>query len=71
MPTATAKAMRTVELKVGAPRRRGKDARQPLNREQRREAERRMAEYAQASCERTVADWLRQQRQRSTAPSRT
>lgn len=42
-PTTTAKKMRAVEVKAGASRRQGKNARQPLSREQRREVERRMA----------------------------
>lgn len=72
MPTATAKKMRAVELKAGASRRRGENPRQQLNREQRREVERRMAEHAQAAYERTVADWHRQQRRRrSTVSART
>ena len=71
LPTATAKKMRAVELKAGAPRRQGKTARQALNREQRREVERSLAEHAQAAYERTVTDWQREQRQRSTAPTRT
>jgi len=72
MPTATAKKMRAVELKAGASRRRGENPRQPLNREQRREVERRMAEHAQAAYERTVDDWHRQQRRRrSTVSART
>jgi len=71
MPTTTAKKLRAVELKAGAERRPPGGARQPLNREQRREAERAAAEHAQAAYERTVTDWHRQQRQRANEPART
>ena len=78
LPTATAKKIRTIELKAGAPRRQGRpgEPRQPLNREQRRELEHENAQHAQAAYERTVADYTRQQRQRAadverTAPART
>ena len=68
LPTSTAKKMRTVELKAGAPRRPGRadGPRQPLNREQRRELERQSAEHAQTAYERTVTDWHHQERQRAT-----
>ena len=58
MPTATAKKLRGVKLKPGGPR-------QPLNRQQRRQAQRATAEHAQVAYERTVTDWHHQQRQRA------
>jgi transposase len=64
LPTATAKKLRTIELKAGA-QRKNTASRQPLNREQRREHEHTAAEHAQAAYERTVADWHRQQSQRA------
>ena len=73
LPTATAKKIRTIELKAGAPRRQGRPGqpRQPLNREQRRELEQQNAQHAQAAYERTVADYTHQQRQRQTAAATT
>src|SRR4051812_24397293 len=71
MPTATAKKLRGVELKAGAQPRKPGGPRQPLNREQRRQAERAVAEHAQAAYERTVTEWHRQQRQRATHPTPT
>lgn len=67
MPTTTAKKLRGVELKAGAEPRKPGGPRQPLNREQRRQAERAAAEHAQAAYERTVTDWHHQQRQRANA----
>jgi hypothetical protein len=65
MPTATAKKLRGVELKAGAAPRKPGGPRQPLNREQRLQAERATAEHAQVAYERTVTDWHHQQRQRA------
>jgi len=59
LPTALAKKIRTIELKAGHPRRRPGGNRQTLNREQRRAAERQIAEHAQVAYERTIADWQR------------
>lgn len=67
MPTATAKKLRSVELKAGAPSRRGGGSQHPLNREQRRQPERRTAEHAEAAYRRNVADWHRQQRKTARA----
>ncbi|MCP9488817.1 MAG: IS110 family transposase [Solirubrobacteraceae bacterium MAG38_C4-C5] len=71
MPTATDKKLRGVELKAGAAPRKPGGPRQPLNREQRRQAERATAEHAQAAYERTVTDWHHQQRQRANAMTGT
>lgn len=60
MPTATAKKLRGVELKAGAPSRRG-GSHHALNREERRKLERRTAEQAENAYQRNVADWHRQQ----------
>lgn len=61
MPTVTAKKLRGVELKAGAPSRRGGGSQHALNREQRRQLERRSAEQAENAYRRNVADWQRQQ----------
>ncbi|RDI73180.1 Transposase IS116/IS110/IS902 family [Gaiella occulta] len=61
MPTPTAKKLRAVELKAGAPSRRGGGSQHALNREARRKLERRSAEHAEAAYRRNVADWHRQQ----------
>ncbi len=71
MPTAHAKKLRAIELKAGGQPRKPGGPRQPLNRDQRRQAERAAAEHAQAAYERTVTDWHRQQRQRATRPAPT
>lgn len=68
MPTSTAKKMRRIELKAGAPRRKPPGVHPELNREQRLQLERQAAARAQAAYERTVTDWHRQQRQRQPAP---
>ncbi len=62
MPTPTAKKLRAVELKAGAPSRRGGGSQHALNREERRKLERRSAEHAEAAYRRNVADWHRQQK---------
>jgi len=62
MPTPTAKKLRAVALKAGAPSRRGGGSKHALNREQRRKLERRSAEHAEAAYRRNVADWHRQQK---------
>jgi transposase len=62
MPIVTAKKLRTVELKAGAPSRKGGGAHHHLNREQRRQLERRAAEHAENTYRRNVADWERQQK---------
>jgi len=59
-----AKKLRSVELKAGAPSRKGGGSHHHLNREQRRQLERRSAEHAETAYRRNVADW---QRQRSKA----
>src|SRR5579875_900474 len=59
LPTALAKKIRTIELKAGHERRRPGGNRTPLNRDQRRAAERQIAEHAHAAYERTVTDWQR------------
>ena len=61
MPTVTAKKLRSVELKAGAPSRKGGGSTHHLNREQRRQLERRSAEQAENAYRRNVADWQRQQ----------
>ncbi len=61
MPTATAKKLRGVELKAGAPARRGGGSQHALNREERRKLERRSAEQAENAYRRNVADWHHQQ----------
>jgi transposase len=70
LPTALAKKIRTIQLKAGHQRRRPGGNRTPLNREQRRAAERQIAEHAQAAYERTVTDWQRAAQARKT-PART
>jgi transposase len=62
MPIVTAKKLRGVELKAGAPSRKGGGTQHDLNREQRRELERRAAEHAENAYRRNVADWERQQK---------
>jgi transposase len=62
LPTALAKKIRTIELKAGYPARKPGGPRPTLNREQRREIDRKLAEHAQTAYERTVADWHHQQR---------
>jgi transposase len=61
MPTATAKKLRGIELKAGAPSRKGGGSQHALNREQRRKLERQSAEQAENAYRRNVADWQRQQ----------
>jgi transposase len=67
MPTPTAKKLRAVELKAGAPSRRGGGAQHALNREERRKLERRSAEHAETAYRRNVADWHRQQKKATRA----
>jgi transposase len=67
MPTATAKKLRSVELKAGAPSRRGGGSQHALNREERRKLERRSAEHAESAYRRNVADWHRQQKKAARA----
>jgi hypothetical protein len=62
MPTPTAKKLRAVELKAGAPSRRGGGSQHALNREERRKLERRSAEQAETAYRRNVAEWHRQQK---------
>jgi transposase len=64
MPTATAKKLRKIELTAGAPARQGGGPGNAINREQRRELERRTAEQAENAYRRIVTDWQRQQHQR-------
>ena len=64
MPTATAKKLRTIELKAGVPKPPRDGHRPAHNREERRQLERQTAEHAQAAYQRTVADWHHQQQQR-------
>jgi len=63
MPIVTAKKLRKVELTAGAPARHGGGTGNGLNREQRRQLERRSAEAAENAYRRNVADWQRQQQQ--------
>jgi transposase len=69
MPTPTAKKLRAVELKAGAASRRGGGSQHALNREERRKLERRSAEHAEAAYQRNVADWQRQQKKATPAPT--
>jgi transposase len=66
MPTATAKKLRGIELKAGAPSRAGGGRNNHLNREQRRQLERRAAEQAETAYCRNIADWQRQQAKTAT-----
>ncbi len=66
LPTALTKKIRTIELKAGAPRK-PHGNRYTLTREQRRAEAKLAAQHAQAAYERTVADWHRQQHQRTKA----
>ena len=66
---ALAKKIRTIELKAGHERRPRCGPRPDLNREQRRESERRIAEQAQAAYERTVADWQRNAPRHKAVPT--
>src|SRR5437660_7336575 len=66
MPIVTAKKLRKVELTAGAPRRRSSGNLNGANREERRPLERRSAETAESAYQRNVADWQRQQQQRSS-----
>lgn len=66
LPTPLAKKIRTIELKAGRERRKPGGPRVPLNREQRRMVERQIAERAQFAYERTIADWQRAAKPRST-----
>jgi transposase len=66
MPTATAKKLRGVELKAGARARTGGGSPHHLNREQRRQLERRAAEQAETAYRRNIADWQRQQAKPAT-----
>lgn len=60
LPTALAKKIRTIELKAGYQRRHGRAVeRHNLNRDQRRAAEHKIAQHAQAAYERTITDWQR------------
>jgi transposase len=67
MPTPTAKKLRAVELKAGAPSHRGGGSQHALNREERRKLERRAAEHAEAAYRQNVADWQRQQKKPAPA----
>jgi transposase len=62
MPIVTAKKLRGVAFKGGAPSRKGGGAQHHLNREQRRQLERRAAEHAENAYRRNVADWERHQK---------
>ena len=65
MPIVTAKKLRKVELTAGAAARHGGGTGNALNREQRRQLERRSAQAAESAYRRNVADWQRQQMQRA------
>jgi transposase len=69
MPTPTAKKLRAVEIKAGAPSRRGGGSQHTLNREELRKLERRSAEHAEAAYRRNVADWHRQQKKAARTPT--
>lgn len=69
MPTPTAKKLRAVELKAGAPSRRGGGSHNALNREERRKLERRSAAHAENAYRRNVADWHRQQKKAARTPT--
>jgi transposase len=73
LPTAMAKKIRTIELKAGHPRHQPGGRQHTLNREQRRAAERQIAQHAQAAYERTIADWQRHARTAgpTSEPART
>ena len=66
MPIVTAKKLRKVELTAGATRRRAGGNPQGPNREERRQLERRSAEAAESAYQQNIADWQRQQQQRSS-----
>lgn len=69
MPIVTAKKLRKVELIAGAPRRRASGNLKGPNREERCALERRSAEAAETAYRRNVADWQRQQKQRTRTAS--
>jgi transposase len=56
-PSLTAQKLRRLEVTAGAPTRKGKPSGVWATRERMREAEKQLAEQAQASYERTVRDW--------------
>lgn len=56
-PSLTASKLRLLEVKAGAPTAKGKQTGVFATRERMRQAERQLAEQAQASYERTVRDW--------------
>ncbi len=70
MPTPTAKKLRTIELKAGAARQKPGGPHTPINRERRRELERRSMKQAQTAYERTVADWHRVQKEKNATQPR-
>lgn len=71
LPTPTAKKIRTIELKAGAPHQKPSGPHTPINRERRRELERQSMRQAQTAYERTVTDWHRVQRERKNTATRT
>jgi hypothetical protein len=56
-PSLTAQKLRRLQLAAGAPTRKGKPSGTWATRERMRQAEKQLAEQAQASYERTVRDW--------------
>jgi transposase len=56
-PSLTALKLRRLEVTAGAPTRKGKPSGTWATRERMRQAEKQLAEQAQASYERTVRDW--------------
>ena len=56
-PSLTALKLRRLQLAAGAPTRKGKPTGVWATREQMRQAEKQLAEQAQASYERTIRDW--------------
>jgi transposase len=69
-PSLTAKKLRRLELAAGAPKGAGGAGIWSTNKAM-REAERALARQAEATYERTVADWQRQQRRREGADATT
>jgi transposase len=72
-PSLTALKLRRLEITAGAPTRKGKPSGTWTTRERMREAEKHLAEQAQASYERTVRDWHAagpKQRARAVTPER-
>ena len=69
-PSLTAKKLRRLELAAGAPKGAGGAGIWSTNKTM-REAEQALARQAEAAYERTVADWQRQQRQRTGADATT